>query len=211
MSNKLLMTRPDHDDTTFYLSEWAEEVKDIAENILGKKDVLDLKKERVTKKNFESMIVNNNPTLLFLNGHGDWDAVGGHKNEVILDLKNMQLLNSTVTYARSCRCAKILGFQAVKQGISRAFIGYKHDFIFPYDSRRTASPKNDTFCKHVLTASNLVAISLIRGKTPKEAFDASQQAYDFYIKRWVNSKEIEAPTILKYLIWDKANQVCFEN
>src|SRR3989338_7554163 len=159
MPDKLLLTRPSHDDTTFYLSEWAEHVKEIAENILGGTFVLDLKNERATRKNFESMILRNSPTLLFLNGHGNFDSLCGHHDEIILDFSNMRCLQSATVYARSCKTAKVLGFQSVKQGISKAFIGYKNDFIFPYDERRTASPKKDPFCKPILSSSNCVMIS----------------------------------------------------
>ncbi|MBI3190688.1 hypothetical protein HYZ41_03210 [archaeon] len=209
MPEKILITRPDHDDTTFYLYEWSKEVKNLAED-LGK-DVLDLRKERATRKNFESMIMKNNPLLLFLNGHGTCDTLCGYKNETLLDLKNMHLLKSTIVYARSCRTAQILGFQSVKQNISKAFIGYKNDFIFPYDARKTATPRRDTLCEPILSSSNLVMMSLIRGKSPREAFNISQQSYDFFIRKWINSIEIEAPHVLKFLIWNKVNQVCIEN
>ncbi len=157
------------------------------------------------------MIDKNKPVILFLNGHGNSDSLCGHKNEAILDLKNMKLLHSTTTYARSCKTASILGFQSVKQNISKAFIGYKNDFIFPYDSRKTATPRKDRLCEPVLASSNLVAISLIRGKSPKEAYEISQKSYEFFIRKCINSKELETPHLLKFLIWNKSNQICFEN
>lgn len=51
----------------------------------------------MTKNNFISYLKENEP-----------------KNEVILDVQNIALLKSKIVYARSCKSAKVLGFQAVK-------------------------------------------------------------------------------------------------
>ena len=152
MSEGILITRPDYDDTTFYLHEWAEEVKELADS-LGH-HVFDLKNDRANRKNFEGILKSKNPDILFLNGHGTEIALCGHENEEILDLKNMVILKSKVVYARSCRTAKILGFESVKQCIAKAFIGYNNDFIFPYDARRTANPKKELLCEPILSSSN---------------------------------------------------------
>ena len=206
---ELLVTRPDYDDTTFYLCEWAEDVIQAAKS-LGH-SVIDLKRERANRKNFEGILNGKNPDVLFLNGHGTEFTLHGHNNEQILDLKNMHLLARKVVYVRSCRTAKILGFESVKEGISKAFIGYKSDFIFPFDSRKTATPKEDKVCEPVLSSSNLVVKSLMHGKTPKESYESSQKSYESFIMKWAKSKELEAPHILKFLIWNKVNQVLYEN
>jgi hypothetical protein len=209
MEDTILITRPDHDDTTFYLNKWSEPVISVIEKF-GKK-LIDLKQERANRKNLESFLKTQKINLLFFNGHGTDVSLHGHKNEIILDLNNINLLNSQIVYSRSCRTAKTLGYQAVKNGNARAFIGYKNDFIFPYDAAETANPERDKLCTPVLETSNMLIISLIKGKSPKEAHQISQDTATYWIRKLLSSREIEAPHIIKFLLWNKTNQIVWEN
>ncbi len=60
----LLLTRPEHDDTTYYLSCWCKEAISFAENKNIK--VLDLNREKANKKEFESRINTFCPNLIVL-------------------------------------------------------------------------------------------------------------------------------------------------
>ncbi len=208
MEGSVLITRSEHDDTNFYLSKWSEQIISIAGKTGTK--ILDLKNERLTRNNFISYVNDNSPKILLLNGHGTELSVHGHKNEIILDIKNISLLKSKITYARACKSAKVLGFQAVKEFGAKAFVGYKNDFIFPYDANSTSNPLKDAICKPILESSNQVGISLVKGKSPKEAYENSQKTYSYWIRYYADSKDIGAPQILKCLIWNKINQEIIE-
>lgn len=59
-----LITRPDHEPTTKYLSAWSEKVIKLAED-KGQK-VIDLKSEKATRKEFEGRLSKLNPSLVVL-------------------------------------------------------------------------------------------------------------------------------------------------
>jgi len=61
-----------------------------------------------------------------------------------------------------------------------------------------------------MESSSAVEISLVRGKSPLESFDTSQESYKNWIRKLLRSKEIEAPYIIKHLLWNMSNQVIFE-
>lgn len=153
----LLVTRPNYDYTTRYISAWAKKIIDLAQskgNI-----VLDLDKERACKKELESMIQKRNPSVIFLNGHGNDDALTGQDGAVILQAgENERVLEGTITYALSCRSAKILGKQSVVSG-TRAYIGYEEDFTFMYESEKRTRPDEDRITALFLDSSNQVMIS----------------------------------------------------
>ena len=84
MNKALLITRPNHDPGTNYLFYWAGEVIIVAQ----KKGitVLDLSKDKATKKNFDSYLKRNQPKLIFLNGHGNKDSILGFDNEPLISM-----------------------------------------------------------------------------------------------------------------------------
>jgi hypothetical protein len=127
MTNVILVTRPDHDIVTKYLSLWSESVVRFARN---KATVYELVGKKVTRNNFESYIASHRPSFLFLNGHGNANEITGHDNETILDkASNME---SAIVYARSCEAARVLGPELIATGSVKAFIGYKRNFICGY-------------------------------------------------------------------------------
>ena len=82
MSYIAVATTPNSDRTTRYISAWAEKTIDE----LGSKRprFIVLMKEKAKASILESMIKKHNPSLLFLNGHGDKDLVCGHDDEFLL-------------------------------------------------------------------------------------------------------------------------------
>ncbi len=129
---RLIITRPQHDVTTRYLSSWAGEIIDFAK----KKgiDVYDLVKEKANRAEFEGRVKKIKPEAVFLNGHGSDDCVTGHDNSVLVSVKeNHEILNNKITYALSCNSGKKLGPKVVENG-NAAYIGYSDEFIFMGDS-----------------------------------------------------------------------------
>lgn len=78
MNKILLVTRPNHDITTRYLSVWNERIIELAQkkHIL----VLDLKREKANKKELKSRILKMKPSLIVFNGHGSDNCVTGYKS-----------------------------------------------------------------------------------------------------------------------------------
>jgi hypothetical protein len=209
MPNKLLITRPDHDQTTRYISAWALKVKDFAE----KKGVtvFDLKKERAKKKVFESMIKKQDPDLVFLNGHGSSNKVAGQDDEILAEVgKNEEIFCGRVVYSLSCSSGKELGPAWLKKGV-KAFIGYREDFIFLYDEKLRTRPEQDKAVAEFLDPSNQVVISLLKGHSPNVAHQNSRAAFFHNIRKMISSQAsaIESATV-RYLIWDMQNQICLE-
>ena len=112
---KFFLTRPDHDDTVFYLYEWSKDLIEKAESKGFK--VLDCEKEKANRKHVEKMITSQQPELLLFNGHGSSTTIFGYKNEpVIEEGVNDNLLKDKIIYARSCSTAASLGEKCVQNG-----------------------------------------------------------------------------------------------
>ena len=82
MNKILLITRPRHDITVRYLFYWAKKIIEFAEK--KQFSVLDLKNERANQKELTSMLQKKEPSLVFLNGHGDDNSIMGHDNEILI-------------------------------------------------------------------------------------------------------------------------------
>lgn len=210
MNITALITQPNHDLTTYYISAWAEKVVQLAK----KKDlnIISLKGKRANKTVFTSITQKKSPQLIFLNGHGNSDLVAGQNNEVLVkEGENEIILKGRITYALSCQSAKRLGKAAIKGGAS-AYIGYQEDFIFYYDREKTTKPLNDTVIKLFLEPSNTMVISLIKGHSSGEAWRNSQRDFKKKITNLVLSQDkVAINTYLPGLIWDMKNQVCLGN
>lgn len=203
---KILVTRPEHDDTTHYLSHWSKQAIDLAE----KKGitVFDLHKEQANKDKFESMIKKQNPEFVIFNGHGDVDKIGGHKMEpLVIANKNDKLLGNKIIYAHSCSSAKVLGPVAVDHG-ALSFLGYDEEFVFFYDPEKITKPLQDETAKHFLGPSTEAISSIIKGNTIEVA---QRRAKDLFIKNFSKMLSSEAnegdASMARYLWWDMRHLV----
>ena len=203
---RLLLTLPEHDDTTFYCTKWSEEILLPAadENQLH---TIVLKKERANKKNLESIVAEKKPKLIFFNGHGGSGEIRGHDDEVLIKVgENEHLLTETIVHALSCSSASMLGPKSVEKGAT-AYAGYENDFFFFSDTNKSARPLQDEIAKPFFDASLTLPQNLINGKTVREAFIKSQQSYDFWILYYRTHGELlESPQNLLALMWDKMSQ-----
>jgi len=175
MNNTLLVTRPSYDDATGYLFSYAGLVLNYANNHNIKN--IDLKKPRLTRNNFESIISKKDPKLIFFNAHGNEKSIYGdkiNKKEEILvqENKNHSILMSRIIYARACLAAVSLGNFCTKEG-KGCFIGYETPFSFWIDERWSSKPLNDKTAKLFLYPSNEIVISLLKGNSAHEAFNKS--------------------------------------
>jgi hypothetical protein len=205
MSKTLLITRPEHDDTTHFLSKWSSKAIEKASE-KGIK-VLDLYHTKVTQENVESMLSKQNPRLVLLNGHGNEDTVTGYGDKPIITLTNAKLLKGKIVYALSCCSAKELGKKSVEEG-AEAYISYDDDFIFVYEPNNISRPLLDDIAKLFLEPSNELIISLIKGNPVGVACSRSKQAFKDNIQKLLSSETTEEDTNLaRYLWWDMQHQI----
>ncbi len=201
-----LITRPEHDDTVFYLSVWSKELIERAKQKgFG---ILDCKGPKANQSTVTAMLTEKKPELILFNGHGSKDAVFGHKEEVLVEKdKSEESIRGAIVFARTCQSAAGLGESAVKKG-TKAFIGYEDDFAFWSDNSKSLTPLRDEFAKPFFKASNQVIYSLFGGSTAEEANKRSQGVFDEEMKKLLGSNAPpEAQYILPLLFWDKINQV----
>lgn len=207
MRKKLLITRPEHDDTTYYLSSWSKKALDVAHS-KGIK-VLDLNQKRACRNEVEGMLTSQKPELIIFNGHGSENIISGHNNDPLIIAKaNEQLLKGTITYAVSCKSARKLGPKSVEKG-TRSYIGYIDDFIFFYDPNKFSRPLEDNTAGLFLEPSSKLTVSLIKGNTAGESCIRSKQSFQKNIRKLLSSEVTKEETSLaRYLWWDLKNQVC---
>src|SRR3989339_2148103 len=97
----ILITRPNHDQITTYLSQWSDTVIAFAKS--RGKSVFDLFSTKAERKFFEQYLESKKPNFLFLNGHGSSDVICGFNDDVLLDeATNPSLVKSMIIFARSC-------------------------------------------------------------------------------------------------------------
>jgi hypothetical protein len=207
--NEMLITRPEHDDATTYLSEWSKEIV-FKVATRASVSILDLNNGRATYKQFHSFIKTHSPRFVMFNGHGNEETIMGHNNEILVDENNVSDLKDKIVYSISCRSASRLGHICVAHG-SPAFIGYKKDFILFVDNNSSARPLTDTLARPCMDAAMQVPVSIIKGNKTKEAYQRSQETFKKYILSFLGSRELEAPYILQSLIENMTNQVLIGN
>jgi len=211
MTEHLLVTRPEHDYTTRYLSAWVEKTFEMAK--ARGYSIIDLSRERANREEVESILNKRDPTLVIINGHGDDNSVSGHENKPLLIAgNNSSLLRGRITYAISCRSARGLG-KEVGQYINTAYIGYREDFVLVYLEKYRTRPLEDKLAALFLDPSNLVTTTLLKGHRAKEAVSRAQQEFLRNIQKLLTSKvKSDESSVLRYLVWDMRNLVlCGDN
>ena len=203
MADSLLMTRPEHDDTTFYLSSWSREVLEVAEN-RGLR-VFDLHREKANRGEVEKKLKRFSPKLVVLNGHGDEDTVAGHKDQPLIRAgENDELLRSMIVYAISCRSAKNLGVKSVERG-ALSYTGYIDDFIFFYEPAQVTRPLADTTAALFLQPSQVFTESLLKGNTVAVASERTIARMKQNIIALLG--DVSTARLAGFLWWDMKNIV----
>lgn len=201
MNKTILITRPEHDDTTYYLSNWSKKFLNIAKQ-KGIK-IFDLKRKRANKEEVTSFLLKKNPNFVIFNGHGNDDLIAGHKDEILIKTgKNEHLLKSKIIYAISCKSAKKLGLKCN----AVCYMGYDDDFIFVYEQKKITHPLKDNTAKNFLEPSNELVISLIKGNSTYESYNRSKDMFKENIRKLLIS-ELPSTPLVRYLWWDMQHQV----
>lgn len=207
---KLIVTRPQHDVTTRYISTWAEEIIAFAKQ--KGVEVIDLVRDKASRKELEGRIKKLMPKLIFLNGHGSDGSVTGHDNEILVSIDtNHNILEGKITYALSCNSGRVLG-PRVAADKDTTYIGYKDEFVFVFDKNYITKPSHDLMAKPFMESSNQVMISLLKGH---EAIEASSRSKNVFRKRYTelltSDADVDSLQAAQFLWWNMKNQVCLGN
>lgn len=201
----ILFTRPNHDYETSCLYYFSKNlVKEIKE--IGEYTVINLEGFKANKREFEKSMKKAEPRLVVLNGHGNKDAICGHKDEVILEDDNIRLLQSTITYAIACDSSEKLGDIATKRGNADAYVGYDAYFMVVTDPTRSSNPSKDKNIKVFKKPYAAMVLSLVSGRTVSEAISETKGVLRSLIREYgvygIRDKYGDAPLIRFALFWD---------
>lgn len=204
MAKALVVTRPAYEVTTHYLFYWSS-----LPLVLARKsgiNIVELIKNRATRKELESIISKTDPSFIYLNGHGGSKYVLGHNNEILIQADdNESILTSRIVYALSCSSAQILGPKSISAG-AKAYIGYKEDFMFIGDHHNVARPLNDRTAALFFEPSNILVETLLKGHTVLEAYEKSQNEFSKNINSLLTSLSPDY-YLISWLVWDRIHQV----
>jgi len=206
-----IITRPEHDYTTRYISYWSKKIIELAKN--KNINVCDLNKNKANKKELIGRIKKLNPEFVMLNGHGDDNLIKGHDNEVLIQTNNNeQVLESRITYSLSCNSAKKLGPKVVKKEKTTTFIGYQDEFIFVFNRECISNPLNDKSAEPFMEASNQIAVSLFKNHSTGESCERSKKIFENNYYKLLSSDSTENNLLsAQCLWWNMNNQVCLGN
>lgn len=209
MQKGLLITCPEHDDGTAYLTYFS---RPIIEEALNKsiktKKVND---ENLNMKDFSEIIGKLDYRLVVFNGHGSPDSIFGYKDNIIIKVgENDNYLKEKIVYARACNAGLLLGPNCMNKAEKGCFIGYNLPFVFFMDEKWTTKPHNDKIANLFLEPSNLVPISIIKGHTSLESHkNAKRQMLKTMRSLLKNKQEQETPFYLEALWNNYKGQVIF--
>jgi|SRR3989344_113295 len=204
---RILITRPRYESPTHYLYHWSELIVKEADN--GRNKVFDLKKSKANRRNVESYLTKRTPEVVIFNGHGDAHSITGQDGEgLIISGQNANLLEGCIVYMRACSAGKVLGPEIMKLG-AKSFIGYREPFRF-YSNEDIYfnKPLEDDYARPFFEASNQVGLSLVRGKTAKDADEDSKKSYRKIISRLLTSNTSNS-FVIPDLLWNMHHQVCY--
>ena len=210
-----LTTTPHYDDVTCYLQNWTEEIIQEAKNRSIRS--FNLEETNATREKLHKLVEAQKPGFILLNGHGNQTCIAGHgkitrgaegnmqSDELILEMgQNEKDTKDAIIYARACSSSAKLGKSCVETGGAKAYIGYKAPFIFAADTNNASKPENDKISNYFKEITNIIAITILKGKTAEEAVARSKMATVKIIERLETSEynTLEAQGVLPYLYLD---------
>lgn len=208
--NGVIVTRPQHDKVTYYISSWAEDIILFCHD--NGIDFFDLGSNQVTKEKFEGYLNKQKPRIVLLNGHGDNESICGHNDEKIVEIgQNERVLREKIVYALTCNSGAELGESAIENG-TETFIGYNAPFSFLTNKNKECVPEEDELANIFKEPSNQVSLNLLKGNTAKESYEKSQAKYRELIRKYSTSNALpEWKDIRFWLYWNKVSQVILGN
>ncbi|MBR3323518.1 hypothetical protein IKG16_01365 [Candidatus Saccharibacteria bacterium] len=196
----ILITNPEVDALTRYLSVWSEKLKKECKNIQG---IFHLKGKRVNRRQIESILVKKSVKVILLNGHGSDKSIYGDNYEALIDKDNVELLFNKVAHALSCNTAKTLGPLAMKKG-AKGYVGYDEKFVAFLQEDKISNPLKDDTAALFLNPAFIAPKALINGKTPEEAVRLAKNEYNRSIRKALTSDiQSDNDQFVSWLMWDR--------
>jgi hypothetical protein len=185
----LLITRPDYELTTHYLSRWSQYVID--ESNLKKLDLIDLTDHKAERAGFLGRLRKKSDSrmLVVINGHGNESEIAGQDHKTIISAEDASALSGKIVYARACNSINGLGQRATSGG-AIAYIGYDIAFTFYIEDEKVFRPLEDKTAELFLEPSNYAPIYIIKGHPVEEANLRSRNKFLDNIKKIL----LEGPT-----------------
>jgi len=205
-TNSMLSIRPDYEIATRYGSAWQTYILNAADSVGISYN--DLYKENATGNNFFSGIESQDPLILNLFGHGNYNVIACQNDEIYLQGGvNTNILAGRVVYDLSCRAGRDLADAAINEGCV-SFLGYNEDFIFvisggSHPDGGMSDPLADEVARGFFEAHNIAPISFIQGRTTDDSYYDSQDVFNYWINVW-NAIDSQ---VAGFLVWDKDHQV----
>lgn len=197
----ILVSRPDFDPGTKYLSAWS--LLLINEARAKKIEVMDLFARRAARRELEGRLRKKNPSLVVLNGHGNANEVCGQDNEVLIRLgENEVLLSGRTTYAIACNSAEKLG-EKIGTSENSSYIGYEKEFVIQQSQGYFGHPIDDPLSKPFMEFSNQIVRSLLKGHTVEESVQRARQVGELELRKLLaSSSDPDLQNSAMFLWWD---------
>ena len=204
-TNSMLSIRPDYELVTRYGSSWMTQILN-ATTI----PVVDLYGSQATTSNFFNTLETQDPLVVNILGHGDYNLIACQNNEILLQGGvNTNVLAERVVYDLSCRAGRDLGATAFNEGAT-AFLGYTEDFWMCYSHGNhpdggMVNPLLDESARGFFESHNIAPISYLQGSTVSASYNASQSKSNYWISVW---EEIDTQ-VAALLMWNRDYQVLY--
>jgi len=205
-TNSMLSIRPDYEIATRYGAAWQINILNAADSVGLSYD--DLYKENATGDNFFSAIGSQDPLLVNLFGHGNYNVIACQNDEIYLQGGvNTNILAGRVVYDLSCRAGRDLADAAINEGCV-SFLGYNEDFIFAisqgsHPDGGMLNPLGDEVARGFFESHNSAPIIYIQGSSLSDSYYTSQNTFNYWIDVW-NAIDSQ---VAGFLLWDKDHQV----
>jgi len=203
---EILITRPWVDVPTSYLYKWGEQFIKFANDHNFK--IIDLPKEKATRREVEERIKKLKPRFLFFNGHGDESSIEGQNEIIVAVSENEEILQGSITYSLTCNSAKVLGEKAVEKGCD-AFVGYERPFFLLNDDNMCSRPLEDKIAEPFLDSAFTFPKMLVKGHTVGESVEKTLERFKRWLEKFLTT-ETTFPisvAIVRYLLWDMISLV----
>ena len=205
-TNSMLSIRPDYELATRYGAAWQGLITDVA-NSVGL-PIIDLYGDSATGSNFFSAIESQDPAIVNIFGHGNYNIIAGQHDEIYLQGGvNTNVLAGRVVYDLSCRAGRDLADHAISEGCI-SFLGYNEDFIFivtggDHPDGGMSNPLADEASRGFFESHNSAPISYLKGSTISASYSSSQNRFNYWIEVW-NAIDSQ---VAGFLVWDRDHQV----
>ena len=205
-TNQMLSLTPSYEFVTRYAAAWNSQVLNAASNV--GMPYTDLSGSSATTTNFFSAIEEQDPILINIVGHGDYNLILSQNNELLLQGGiNTNVLAERVVYNLSCRSGRDLGRIAFDEG-AVSFLGYTEYFWIAYSYGTHADggmsdPILDEVSRGFFESHNAAPISYINGSTTIASYYHSQNTFNSWIRVWESIDTLVAAD----LVWNRDYQI----